>query len=156
MKILELSPALAPGGAERFTVDLANQLALYEDVTLLVMRKYRNSEFYKKELSTNLKYIQDSGNLTKISKLLQIFKAFVYILKLKPNIVHAHTVGINWLILPSIFYPKAEYFFTVHNLADQECTTKWGYWIRKFLFKHNVCAITISPICDESFITILR
>lgn len=152
MKILEMSPSLAPGGAERFTVDLANELAKTDDVTILVMRKYRNSEFYQKELSDRLKYIQDTGNLTRFSKLLQIFKAFWWILKLKPDVVHAHTIGINWLILPSIFYTRAKYYFTIHNLAEQECTTKIGYIIRRFLFKHNVKAITISDVCERSFV----
>lgn len=153
MKILEISPSLAPGGAERFTVDLANELAKNPDnqVTLLVMRKYRNSEFYRNDLSGKLRYIQDIGNLTKVSKLLQLFKALWWILKLRPDIVHAHTVGINWLILPSILYPKAKYFFTIHNFAEKECTTKFGFKLRKFLFQRNVKAITISNICELSF-----
>ncbi|MBU3807462.1 MAG: glycosyltransferase [Candidatus Phocaeicola faecipullorum] len=151
MKILEMSPSLAPGGAERFTVDLANELVKMNEVTILVMRKYPKSDFYKKELSTKLKYIQDTGKLTKTSKVFQIFKAFWWVLKLRPDVVHAHTLGINWLILPSIFYPKAKYFFTVHNIADQECTTKIGFWIRRFLFKRNVRAITISQTCERSF-----
>lgn len=151
MRILELSPSLAPGGAERFTVDLSNELSKTNDVTLLVMRKFRNSNFYQKELSKNIRYIQCNGSQSKISKLLQCLQVFYWILKLKPDIVHAHTIGINWLVLPSVFIRKPKYFFTVHNLADQECTTRLGYRIRNFLFKRNVRAVTISDKCEKSF-----
>ena len=50
MKILEVIPALTPGGAERFVVDLCNQMAIdgYE-VTLLTMKDFglENYGFYK-------------------------------------------------------------------------------------------------------------
>ena len=67
MKILELSPSLAPGGAERFTVDLSNELAKNNDVHLLVMRKYRNSMFYKDDVSEKVHIIFGDGKLTKVS-----------------------------------------------------------------------------------------
>lgn len=153
MKILELSPTLLPGGAERFTVDLTNELAKTNDVTLFVLRKFRNSDFYRNEISSKVKYIEWHGSLSKISKLLQLFKVLFFVIKLKPDIVHAHTVGINWLLLPSLLYPRAKYYFTIHNLADQECTTKLGFIIRNFLFRRNVRAITISDICEQSFQT---
>lgn len=151
MKILELSPSLAPGGAERFTVDLSNELAKNHDVTILVMRKFQNSDFYKNELSEKLHYIQENGTFSKISKLLQLFKVLYWIFRLKPDIVHAHTIGVNWLFLPSFLYPKAKYFFTIHNLANQECTTKLGFHLRSFLFRRNVKAISISNVCYQSF-----
>lgn len=152
MKILELTPSLAPGGAERFTVDFINELSKDNDVTLLVMRQFEKSDFYRKELSEKVRCIQGKGSLTLFSKVVQVFYALFWILKLKPDVVHAHTVGINWLLLPSILYPRTKYYFTIHNLAKQECTTKIGYRIRKFLFKRNVRAITISEICEKSFV----
>lgn len=153
MRILELTPSLVPGGAERFTVDLANELSKHTDnqIILLNIRQYRNSDFYKNDLSTQINYIQDNGSKSFISKIFQPLKVLYWIFKLRPDIVHTHTVGINWLLLPSLLYPKAEYFFTVHNLAEQECTTKLGYYVRTFLFKRNVKAITISDFCKQSF-----
>lgn len=151
MKILELSPSLAPGGAERFTVDLSNELAKNNDVHLLVMRKYRNSMFYKDDVSEKVHIIFGDGKLTKVSKILQLFVALLYVMRIKPDVVHAHTVGINWLLLPSLLYPHAKYFFTIHNLAEKECTTKIGYYLRKFLFKRNVVPVVISETCQESF-----
>lgn len=152
MKILELTPSLAPGGAERFTVDFTNELSKENDVTLLVMRQFEKSDFYRKELSEKVHCIQGKGTLTLVSKFFQVFYALFWILKLKPDVVHAHTVGINWLLLPSILHSSCKYYFTIHNLANQECTTRMGYRIRKFLFKRNVRAVTISEICEKSFV----
>lgn len=151
MKILELSPSLAPGGAERFTVDLCNELAETNEVTLLVMRNYRNSHFYEKDVSDKVHLILENGKLTKWSKILQLIIVLIYIIKIKPDVVHAHTVGINWLILPSLLYPKAKYFFTIHNVAAKECTTKIGFIVRKFLYKRNVIPISISETCRKTF-----
>lgn len=151
MKILELSPSLAPGGAERFTVDLANELAKTQDVNLLVMRKYKNSDFYRKELTNKVNHIQEKENYSFFSKLKQVFLTMFWIYKLKPDIVHGHTIAINWMIFSSLLFRKSKYYFTVHNMADQECTTRIGYILRKWLFKKHIRAITISQVCEESF-----
>lgn len=151
MKILELSPSLASGGAERFTVDLANELAKTQDVTILVMRKFPHSDFFLNEISPNIQCIQKNGRLSLLSKLWQVFTAFYWILKLKPDVVHAHTVAINWILLPSIFLVNTKFYFTIHNLANQECTTKLGYRLRKFFFKHRITPIAISSTCALSF-----
>lgn len=151
MKILELAPSLGPGGAERFTVDLSNELAKQNDVTVLVMRNERKATFYVPQLSSNIRYIQEKGNTSLISKILQILKALYWIKKLKPDIVHTYIVGINYLILPSLLFRNIGFFFTIHNLADQECETKFGFILRRFLFKRNVKAVTISEICEDSF-----
>lgn len=151
MKILEFSPSLAPGGAERFTVDLCNELAKTNDVYLLVMRKYRNSWFYRKDVSCKVNLILKNGKQTRLSKFIQLFVALKYILKIRPDVVHAHTVGINWLLIPALFFPRIKYYFTIHNLAEKECTTKFGFFVRKFLFSRNVIPVSISVTCQKSF-----
>ncbi len=60
MKIIQLVYSLGPGGAERFVVDLSNELARQgNDVTLCVLRddQQGNSGFYKRDLSDKLNYI---------------------------------------------------------------------------------------------------
>ena len=60
MRILEITFHLAPGGAERFVVDLSNELAESSDVALLILRDdsvnpdVRN--FYKEDLSPKVHY----------------------------------------------------------------------------------------------------
>jgi hypothetical protein len=60
MKILQLVYSLGPGGAERFVVDLSNELARQgNDVTLCALRddQQGNSGFYRRDLSDKLNYI---------------------------------------------------------------------------------------------------
>ena len=151
MKILELVPALGAGGGERFTVDLCNELAKDNDVYLLKMRSFLNSDFYLQDLSERIHLINLNEGLSLISKIKQIFIAFYWILRLKPDIVHGHLVAIYWLFFASLFYHKPKYFFTIHNLAEEEYGTKLGYYVRKFSFMHRIHPITISDTCEISF-----
>jgi glycosyltransferase involved in cell wall biosynthesis len=151
MKILELIPALGAGGGERFTVDLCNELAKDNDVYLLKMRFFSNSDFYLQDLSKRVHFINLKEGISLISKIKQIFIAFYWILRLKPDIVHGHLVAINWLLFASVFYHKPKYFFTIHNLAEEEYGTKLGYYVRKFGFKHGIHPVTISDTCETSF-----
>ena len=55
LRILEVIPALNSGGAERFVVDLCNQMARDEcEVTLLTMKNFslRNFGFYKDDIAS--------------------------------------------------------------------------------------------------------
>lgn len=151
MRILELVPALGAGGGERFTVDLCNELSKNNEIYLLKMRSFPNSDFYVKDLSERIHFIKLNEGLSLISKIKQIFIAFYWIVRLKPDIVHGHLVAINWLFFASLFYHKPKYFFTIHNLAEEEYGTKLGYYVRKFGFMHRIHPITISDTCETSF-----
>ena len=51
MKIFEIIPQLSSGGAERFTIDLCNELSKEHDVTLVVLHSVEKFGFYADELS---------------------------------------------------------------------------------------------------------
>ena len=60
MKILQVVFSLAFGGAERFVVDLSNELSKDNDVTLLALKAETCLpffSFYKFALSPNVKYV---------------------------------------------------------------------------------------------------
>lgn len=58
MKILEVTFSLSSGGAERFVVDLSNELSRTNDVTLLTLKDDQvdpdRRQFYKFDLSPRL------------------------------------------------------------------------------------------------------
>lgn len=63
MKILEIIFSLAPGGAERFVVDLSNELSKSNEVILLTLKKNRNNpdyNFYMFDISPRVKH-EDLG-----------------------------------------------------------------------------------------------
>lgn len=152
MKILHIIYTLSQGGAERFVVDMCNELCKNpaNEVYLLTINANNDkNKHYITSLSNNVNYI-DTGAKKGLS-----FKAFVEVYKtikkIKPDIVHIHCSPIA-IYMPAIFYRKAKYVHTIHNLANKaisfQCLRKFQAW----LFRKNVQPITISNICQQSYI----
>lgn len=57
MKIFEVIPQLSSGGAERFVVDLCNELSEKHEVTLVVLHSVEKFGFYRDELSSKVKVV---------------------------------------------------------------------------------------------------
>ena len=149
MKILEIIPQLSSGGAERFTVDLCNELSKRHEVSLLLYFDLSTYNFFLQELSPNVKVYsmkKKKGFAADLS-----FRLFFVIRQLKPDIIHMHLNAITYL-LPSILFYKAEYYMTIHNDAEKEAGGKIGGLIRQFCFSHNlVKPVTISEESCKSF-----
>ena len=149
MKILQVIPQLSSGGAERFTVDLCNELTeLGHDVTLCVIRKLSDVSFYMSDLSDKVKVISlNKGQGFSIKSLIQMTKL---IFKLKPDIIHTHVRAITYTVLAELFVKGGVH--TVHNTASKEATDKLSVVVRKILFKlKRVLPVTISLDSQLSF-----
>lgn len=119
MKILEVTFHLASGGAERFVVDLSNELAKSNDVTVLALRddsvnpEVRN--FYKGDLTANVHYeclgLKDG---LRPSMWWKIWKA---ICRHNPDVVHYHGGPMPyWMMVPMMFSSRSIKFFqTIHS-----------------------------------------
>lgn len=57
MKILEIVPQLSQGGAERFVIDLCNEMSKKHEVVLVVLHNVDNHGFFQKELSERVRLI---------------------------------------------------------------------------------------------------
>lgn len=150
MKLLELHYSTSWAGAERFVIDLCNELSKTQDVVLCIIEDDidPNKSYYKKELSKNVKYINlkcQSG--LQIKALWKIFKT---ICKEKPDVVHTHTDALA-IFLPSIFYKRPKYFQTLHTIANECISVKRIKPIYKYLYKKYIKAITISDVCYNSY-----
>lgn len=153
MRILEIIPSLASGGAERFVTDLCNEMALGEhNVWLLTFRSGENRIFYKNDLNANVKLLEYSGTWSLWSKLMQFFIVLVYVVRLKPNIIHCHTLGFPYALFASFFFPKIKCFYTVHNLAENDTSPGLGAKVRKVFLKNRIKPIAISHQCALSFL----
>lgn len=96
MKILQIIFSLSSGGAERFVVDLSNELSKTNEVTLLTLKDdtvdAEKRNFYKFDLSSNVKYINlGLADGIHVSYPLKIYKV---IKSIKPDIVHLHLQGV--------------------------------------------------------------
>ena len=152
MKILQLIPSLTDGGAERFVVDLCNELTVQNEVLLCTMFPLNNSSgFFKNELLPTIR-------LTTLDKKLgidiSIFKKLQKVInEFKPDIIHTHIRALNYL-LPLLLFPgkSCKVVHTVHNDAWKETIDakerKFRYW---FYRRKKVMPITISKDSERTF-----
>jgi glycosyltransferase involved in cell wall biosynthesis len=154
MKILQIIYNLSPGGAERFTVDLSNELAnLGQEVVLCILRDdtIGNNGFYKKDLAKNVKYI--NLGIPPGFKPGNIFRLYKVISTEKPNIVHCHLNLVNYIFPLTYVFPNVKFFHTIHNDAEREVRRKLELNLRKrFYSRLKVKAITISGETTKSFL----
>ena len=150
MKILELHYSTAAAGAERFLVDISNELSLNHEVVLCTTDddSVLENSFYKNEISHKIKYINlkcKSGlELRAIWRILKVVK------EEKPDVVHSHADLIT-LFLPAILYPHSKYFHTLHSLAERCLSSKKLRPVYKWFYRKKIQPITISQVCLDSY-----
>lgn len=153
MKILEIIPALNSGGAERFVVDLCNELAFKgEDVTLVVLHNISKNGFYYDQISPEVRVL--SMNKNKGVDLLLPFRLARLIRKEKPKVVHTHLIAVVYSILYWLFphSNKTLFVHTLHSNSPQEGGGRLGLFIRKVAFHWNrVKPVNISEVSQQSF-----
>lgn len=119
MRVLELITFLGGGGAERFVVDLSNQLANFHDTFLItILDDKKDSEgrtFYREEIANNVHYINlGIPNGLKISSQWKVYTALK---KLNPDVIHVHMIPtLKYMALAAgLFCLKNKVFFSVHS-----------------------------------------
>jgi len=150
MKILQITPSLINGGAERFIVDLSNKISLNgHDVTLISLEgKLIN------DLSSE---IHSKVNLVRLNKKrgfdFNCFKTISEtIYKNEFDIIHTHTRSLNYVNPLCLMKVKAKFIHTIHNDAQKEEIYYLIRQFRKALFKLKlVFPVTISHDSDLSF-----
>lgn len=119
MKIVELITFLAGGGAERFVVDLSNQLAREHSVYLVTLlddeKDKQTRNFYRSEISDNVHYV--NLGLPNGLKFSSQWKVYSYLRRLNPDVIHIH-------LIPSLKYSalavgllsfSRKIYFSVHS-----------------------------------------
>lgn len=151
MKIVQLIYSLSSGGAERFVVDLSNELAMQgNEVYLIIYRNDNDSEFYKHILSD--KVILINLNVKAGLRISAFTKTISTIRKIQPDVVHCHLNVIPYIFLLALISKKTKYFHTLHNLAHKTSGHKFQKSLNKYFYKKMLIKpITISNACDKSY-----
>jgi len=153
MKILQFAYSFNPGGAERFVIDLSNELGKYHETVIFALRDdtIENQGFYVSEISNVVTYknlkIKPGFNPG-------LFWSFYKILKReKPDVVHCHLNLVNYFFpLSLIFHNKISFFYTIHSEAHKEVKSKFEKIIRRFIFKYNFfIPVSISDETKKSY-----
>lgn len=152
MKILQVIPHLGSGGAERFVVDLSNELVKQgHEVVLLTFYDLEGKYgFYKNDINKRVKQISLHKS-TRFS-LKCVLQNIDIVQREKPDVIHSHVNSLQYTILPQVFMAKGVH--TVHNEAHLEASGRLEVGLRKFAFKHNLIQpVTISQESHDSFLS---
>lgn len=152
MRIIHIIYNLGQGGAERFVVDTCNELVKNKEnevYLLTINANYPQLRHYINTLSQDV--IHKNIGTTKGLSLKGIIGVYNAIKEIKPDIVHIHCSPVL-IYIPALFYKKAKYVHTIHNLASKAISFHWLKRFQGWLFRKHVQPITISNICKESYI----
>ena len=157
MRILQLIFNLGSGGAEKFTVDLCNELSKKNDVILCVIQKEsKDLSFFRQQVNENVKY--KNLGCRKGINMLTFFTIFRLIQKVKPEVVHAHLNTKIYLFLPSIFFKsKIKFVHTIHSLAEKDVGFQFQKQLNNYFYSRRfINAVSISKECNTSFINFYK
>lgn len=151
MKIIEIVPSLNDGGAERFVVDLSNQLSLNKDIDITVISLFKptSSKILNSELNSRIKLVQfDKKKGFDISNTLKLYK---FLKREKPDIIHTHLKAFDSIIL-YVLLRRTLIFHTIHSDPVYECPNRFRRILRKYFFNYkNIFPVTISDESTDSF-----
>src|SRR5699024_1594844 len=128
-------PNIQIGGAERFVVDLSNELVTEHEVILILFYDNTDVGNFKSLLNKNINVIfldkKRGFDLRVIKRLYEIIH------NIKPDIIHSHLRAFNYLIPIISLLRKTPIIHTVHNDAYQECVNRNIRWLRRLCFKRK-------------------
>lgn len=153
MKIIQITYTLCSGGAERFVVNLSNELVERgHEVVVCMLRdeKIERYNFNRPLLSPKVKFhAMNFGKGMSLSMMRQTVK---FVKKENPDIVHCHLNTLPF-IFPLIFRKKIKIVHTIHSLADKDCKGKLQYYLNKKVYSSGrVKAVAISKTCEDSYV----
>jgi len=151
-KILQVIPNLTDGGAERFVVDLSNELVSRSHSVLLcsLFEFSKTDSFFLPLLNQQIEVVSLNKKLGFDWRLILKFRKLIN--TYQPDIIHTHLRSINYLGLSLPFLKKQNVIHTVHNDARKEAPGKWENNLRTFFFKRlKVTPVTISTESHQSF-----
>lgn len=131
MRISQVIYSLDYGGAEKFCINLSNELSKGNDVSLISLKDHQSQMISTKTLSPRVKFFS-AGLKTRLNmrnwvRVYKILKA------INPDIIHTHLSSIIY-VAPYAFIHRKKVVHTVHSLADKDAT-KPTRWILNRLFK---------------------
>jgi glycosyltransferase involved in cell wall biosynthesis len=149
--VVHIIPSLRRGGAERFVVDLCNELASGNQFKIHLVSLEDNdfSTTFLSEISGLVEY--KSFNKKPGLDLGTVYKLSNWLRKLNPDVIHTHTSAFEYLALYRVLNSKKLYWHTIHNSAKEECPNTFLKHYRRHYYKNNVTPIAISKDGSDTY-----
>lgn len=154
MKIVQILYSLSSGGAERFVVDLSNQLSeVGHDVVICMLRSASGvgMSFNKQFVSPSVRV--ESLGLSCGFSLHKVCLVEKFLCREHPDVVHCHLNVLPYVYRFALLHPKIKFFHTLHNIAEKTVSGRMQYRLNKFFyFRKIITPICISSICRDSYL----
>ena len=142
IKVLQVVPMLAPGGAERVAVHIAKGVDpdRYETAILsLGPRVGSDLEQLLDEARIEIKCLGKTPGFDHrmYPRLLRLFSNW------QPDIVHTHIQVLRYVLPTTLVFRNTRFLHTVHNLAEYEVEPR-ARWIQRYSFRHGVVPIAVA------------
>lgn len=149
MRIVHIVPNLNSGGAEKFVVDLSNELSHIHQEVFIITLGNPNKAFFVNQLNSSVKLFGlNKGKGFSLKCIIRLLKNLILI---KPDVINTHINALNYF-LPLIFFFKAKKFHTIHNDAFKE-SSGIRRKILKIIYNLNLLIpITISNESHNSYV----
>ena len=145
MKIMQIIPSLSLGGAEKFVVDICNELAKDKsnEIILCVIGRINETSLLRQQISSRVRII--SLAKTPGFSLSMFYKLYRLTKNINPDIVHTHLRGLPYSTL-AILLLKKSFIHTFHTLPHKEANNSIKKTLYKILFNYfGVLPVSISP-----------
>jgi len=153
MKIVQIIYTLSSGGAEKFVVNLSNELAAKgNDVCVCILREANESySFNRQFLRDDVKFVSlcipagfSPSQIPDVERFLD---------EQHPDVVHCHLNVIPFIFRYALHHREIRFFHTIHNVADKACGNRYQIVFNRFFYKRNIIhPITISDVCQQSYV----
>jgi glycosyltransferase involved in cell wall biosynthesis len=142
IRVLQVLPMLAPGGAERVAVHIAKGLDpdRYKAAILsLGPRVGSDLERLLDEARIEIKCLGKTPGFDHrmYLRLLRLFSDW------QPDIVHTHIQVLRYVLPTTLVFRNTRFVHTVHNLAEYEVEPR-ARWIQRYSFRHGVVPIAVA------------
>jgi len=145
---------LIDGGAERFLVDLSNELVHkgHEVVVISLFPRDEEGLKYFPDLDPRIRLVFLDKKLGFDAKVILRLRKTLW--KERPDYIHTHLRVVNYLAIAGFLgLPKVPVVHTIHNDARKEVSGDKEFKLRRFLFSTGrVFPVTISETSHASFL----
>ena len=150
---MQLIYSLSSGGAEKFVVDLSNQLSeMGHDVILCTLRTLDDVR-----LSFNKQFLNGKVRLHSMSfdrgfSFYKCRRLERFIDDCRPDIVHCHLNVIPYVFKSALLKKNPVFFHTLHSVASETGGKGLQYLFNRLFYKYDkIHPVCISRVCQESY-----
>lgn len=148
LRIIHLIPNLSQGGASNICIDLCNYLSATNEVLLITLCEYDSGMLSLTSISEKVQMV--SFHKEKGLSLRLIWDVYKELKRLKPDVLHAHMVGLFYCVLYLATFPRTKSFYTFHTLANKDAPKYYRVFYKQLFRFFRVKPIPISSAVKKS------